>query len=164
MPLIVLVLLLACVGCSRPAEKVASQEVPAQSTTGPFASGRRYDDREQGIEYKGSWWKDHQFPQTSGQSLTYSEKSGDEFRIPFTGSAITYVFTQAANRGIAEVKIDGVAQGRINQYAGQTKWQMVQRFGGLNPGTHTLEVRVTGDKDPKSAGIFVDLDAFEVEP
>jgi len=62
------------------------------------------------------------------------------------------------------VRIDGGTPVRINQYSPPAKWQEKQRFGGLSPGAHTLEVRVSGDKDPKSGGLFVDLDAFEVEP
>ena len=162
---IVLVLLVAGCGCGRPDEKAASKDVPAQpaAATGPFAPGY-YDDGDQRIEYKGKWWPDHQFPLSSGHSITYSDKPGDTFRIAFTGSAITYVFTRALNRGFAEVRIDGGAPVRINQYSGPVKWQEKERFGGLNPGAHTLEVRVSGDKDAKSGGLFVDLDAFEVEP
>lgn len=140
------------------------RDVSATSDTSPFAPGRRYDDLEGRITYTGSWLHDLQFPESSGQSITYSDTTGNRCRIAFTGSAITYVFTQAANRGIAEVSIDGRIQARINQYSAQTLWQSMQRFGGLNPGVHTLEVRVSGEKDPRSAGAFVDLDAFEVEP
>ena len=159
---IVLALLAAGLGCGRQSEKATSQ-APAPDNS-PFAPGRRYDDLEARVQYSGAWFHDHQFPQSSGQSLTYSDKNGAQFRIAFTGSAITYVFTQAANRGIAEVKIDGQPRDRINQYSSQTVWQAKQRFEGLTPGTHTLEVGVSGEKDPQAAGKFVDLDAFEVEP
>ena len=154
---IMLVVLLAASGCGRGSEKATSTESAA------LAPGH-YDDRDKKIEYKGSWWPDHQFPESSGKSITYSDKAGDTFRVAFTGSAITYVFTKALNRGIAEVKIDGGPPVQINQYLGPTEWQAKQRFGGLNPGPHTLEVSVSGKKDPASSGLFVDLDAVEVEP
>jgi len=159
----VLILFLAASGCSRQSETAASPDRWAQGTLATLAPGH-YDDQDQRVEYKGKWWPDHQFPQSSDQSITYSDKPGDTFRIAFTGSAITYVFTRALNRGIAEVRIDGGPAVRINQYSGPTKWQEKQRFGGLSPGAHTMEVRVSGDKDPASGGLFVDLDAFEVEP
>jgi hypothetical protein len=158
---IALILFLAASGCERKAG--SSPERFAQGTLATLPPGH-YDDQDQRVEFKGKWWPDHQFPQSSGQSITYSDKPGDTFRIAFTGSAITYVFTKALNRGIAEVKIDGGPAVRINQYSAPTLWQEKQRFGGLSPGTHTLEVRVSGDKDPASGGLFVDLDAFEVEP
>jgi hypothetical protein len=116
------------------------------------------------VEYSGLWRPDLQFPKSSAASLTYSDTPGATFRITFSGRAITYVFTQAANRGIAEAAIDGGPKTRINQYSGTTNWQVSQRFTGLKPGVHTLEVRVSGERDPRSNGLFVDLDAFEVDP
>ena len=160
---IVLIVLLGAAGCNRKSETAGTENHWAQGSLANVASGR-YDDQDQRVEYKGKWWVDHQFPQSSGQSITYSDKIGDTFRIAFTGSAITYVFTKALNRGIAEVKIDGGAAVRIDQYSASTLWQEKQRFGGLSPGSHTMEVRVSGDKNPASGGLFVDLDAFEVEP
>jgi len=159
--LIMLVLLLAATGCG--GEKASVPEGWSHGALATVGPGH-YEDGDQKVEYKGKWWPDHQFPQSSGQSITYSDKPGDTFRFAFNGSAITYVFTQALNRGIAEVKIDGGAAVRINQYSRATQWQTKQRFGGLSSGNHTLEVRVSGEKDPASGGLFVDLDAFDVEP
>jgi len=158
-----LLLFLALSGCNRQSETAASPSHWAQGSIATLASGR-YDDQDQRVEYKGKWWLDHQFPQSSGQSITYSDKPGDTFRIAFTGTAITYVFTRALNRGIAEVKIDASPAVRVNEYSAATQWQQKERFGGLSAGAHTMEVRVSGEKDPASGGLFVDLDAFEVEP
>ena len=129
----------------------------------PLAPGR-YDDLEERVSFSGSWQPDFQFPETSGQSLTYSDAPGESFRITFTGSALTYVYTEAANRGIAEITIDGGSNVRVDQYSRTTHWQTARRFAGLQAGVHTLEVRVSGEKDPQSNGLFVDLDAFVVEP
>ena len=156
------ILLFAC-GCSSGSESGRPVNGWASGSLATVASGH-FDDQDKRIEYKGKWWSDHQFPESSGQSITYSDKPGDTLRISFTGSAVTYVFTRALNRGIAEAKFDGGAPVRINEYSAQTKWQEKQKFGGLPAGTHTLEVRVTGEKDPASNGLFVDLDAFDVEP
>jgi hypothetical protein len=160
---VVLIVFLAASGCKRQTETVATPNHWAEGSLATVSSGH-YDDQDQRVEYKGKWWSDHQFPESSGQSITYSDKPGDTFRIAFTGSAITYVFTRALNRGIAEVRVDAAPAVRINQYSGPTKWQEKQRFSGLSAGTHTMEVRVSEDKDPVSGGLFVDLDAFEVEP
>jgi hypothetical protein len=139
------------------------RDLTAPLDTSPFAPGR-YDDLAERIEYSGSWRPDLQFPESSDQSVTYSDTPGNRFRITFTGRAITYLFTKAVNRGIADVTIDGRPQARINQYSAQTLWQSKYRFGGLTSGIHTLEVQVSGEKDPSSNGVFVDLDAFVVEP
>jgi hypothetical protein len=158
---IMLVLCVAAAGCG--GERAEPPEGWSQGTLATVPPGH-YEDRDQRVEYKGKWWPDHQFPQSSDQSITYSDKQGDTFRFAFNGSAITYVFTKALNRGIAEVRIDGGPAVRINQYSRATQWQAKQRFGGLSSGNHTLEVRVSGEKDAASGGLFVDLDAFDVEP
>jgi len=158
--LITLVLLLTATGCG---EKTAAPEGWSHGTLATVGPGH-YEDGDQKVEYKGKWWPDHQFPQSSSQSITYSDKPGDTFRFAFNGSTVTYVFTEALNRGIAEVRIDDGPPVRINQYSRATQWQTKQRFGGLSAGNHTLEVKVSGDKDPASGGLFVDLDAFDVEP
>jgi hypothetical protein len=157
---IAVLVLAAGVGCGRLTDKEASR--PPENT--PFAPGRRYEDFEARIKYNGSWVHETKFPLTSSQSVSYSQKPGDNFQIAFTGSAITYIFTQAVNRGIAEVMIDGQPVDRISLYSLETVWQAKHRFGGLKPGTHTFEVRVSGEKDPHATGTYVDLDAFEVEP
>jgi len=139
------------------------RDVHAPPETAPIPPGR-YDDLDMRVQYIGPWRPDVQFPDSSAASLTYSDTPGAAFRITFTGRAITYVFTQAANRGIAEVTIDGGSKTRINQYSGTTNWQASQRFNGLKPGVHTLKVRVSGEKDAQSKGLFVDLDAFQIDP
>jgi len=139
------------------------RDVNAPPDTAPIPPGH-YDDLDEHIQYTGAWRPDLQFPESSAASLTYSDAPGATFSVTFTGRAITYVFTEAANRGIAEVTIDGGAKLRINQYSSSTHWQTTRQFDGLKPGVHTMEVRVSGDKDSLSNGLFVDLDAFVVEP
>jgi hypothetical protein len=106
---------------------------------------------------------DDQFAQASGHSVSYSEQTGDKLVLTFEGTAVTYVYTRALNRGVAEVWIDGALVRTLNQYSANTAWQSSTRFAGLAPGVHTFEVRVTGRKDPKSSGTHVDLDAVTVE-
>ena len=66
------------------------------------------------------------------------------------------------NRGIAQVLIDGTERLRIDQYAPQTVWQASSPIRGLKPSVHTFELRVTGEKDRRSSGAFVDFDGFVV--
>jgi hypothetical protein len=139
------------------------KDVNAPPDTAPIPPGR-YDDLDAHIEYAGPWHLDLQFPESSDASLTYSDTPGASFSVTFNGRGITYVYTQAFNRGIAEVTIDGGPKVRFNQYSIDTHWQATHQFDGLKPGVHTMEVRVSGEKDPRSNGLFVDLDAFVVEP
>ena len=121
-----------------------------------------WDDLDDRIEYLGRWLHDRQFPQTSGQSVTYSGDVGDSFGFKFTGSKITYIYTKAANRGRALVLIDGHEAARIDMYSAETQWQARTVFEKLGDGTHSFEVRILEDKDPRSAGRAVDLDGIVV--
>lgn len=140
--------------------RLRDAETPIPKDTRPLAPGT-HDDTEPRIEYTGAWLHDKQFTEPVGQSLSYSDAAGDALKLTFEGREILYTFTRAANRGIAEVWIDGRLARRINQYAAQTEWQSSTKFP-VNPGEHSFELRVTGRKDRKSTGVFVDLDAVTV--
>jgi hypothetical protein len=123
-----------------------------------------YDDLDTRIEYAGSWMHDRQFQQASGGSITYSNQRGDVLRLFFEGTSITYVYTKTFNRGIVEVVIDRKFRGRINLYSKETQWQQQTTFSGLEPGPHTLELKVGSRKDPQSRDYYVDLDRFVIQP
>lgn len=114
------------------------------------------------IEYHGAWTKDLQFWQAAAGSLAYSDVPGDALKFAFAGRGITYVYTRAANRGMAEVLIDGLPRAAINLYARETQWRAETVFPELAAGRHTIEVRVMKEKDPKSSNYYVDLDRFIV--
>ena len=140
---------------------VRDHAVLLREDTQPIPPGQ-WDDLDDRIEYIGHWLHDRQFPQSSGQSVTYSGDAGDTFGFKFTGSRIVYIYTKAANRGRALVLIDGHEAGRIEMYSAETQWQARTVFEKLGPGAHTFEVRILEDKDPRSAGRAVDLDGVVV--
>jgi hypothetical protein len=122
-----------------------------------------WDDLDHRIEYTGHWLHDRQFPKSSGQSLTYSGEVGDSFQFTFSGTGITYIFTEAENRGKALVLIDGREAARIDMYSPNIKWQTKKVFGPLGAGMHTFQVRILADKNPRSAARAVDIDAVVVK-
>lgn len=142
--------------------RVRDAEIPIPKDTRPLAPGT-HDDSEPRIEYTGAWLHDKQFAEPVGHTLSYSDAPGDALKLTFEGSGITYIYTRAANRGIGEVWIDDKLARRVNSFAAQTEWQAAVTIS-LRPGAHTFELRVTGRKDRKSSGSFVDLDAVEVLP
>ena len=129
---------------------------------GPLPSGT-YDDTHRNIRYTGNWIKDLQFKQASKGSLTYTNEAGANIRFLFHGSEITYVYTKALNRGIAEIIIDGASKGTVDLYSRDTQWQSSTRFGDLPVGDHELVIRVTGTNNPASSGAWVDLDALVIK-
>ena len=142
---------------------VLDQPVAKPREVSPVGPGT-YDDMDQGIEYSGFWLHDRQFAESAGRSITYSNHPGDTLRFFFSGRSLTYVYTQAANRGTAEILIDRQSRGRVDLYSGDTKWQQKTVFGGLDPGPHSLELRILKRKDPHASDYFVDVDALVVEP
>ena len=139
----------------------AAPELSAVEAT-PAEPGA-YDDADPHIDYRGAWMKDLQFPQASKGSITYSGMPGDTVRLRFSGREITYVYTKALNRGIAQVIIDGRPVASINLYSPEIQWQAQSVFAGLEQGPHWIEIRVSDQKDPRSSGTFVDVDRFVVK-
>jgi hypothetical protein len=123
-----------------------------------------YDDRDFKIDYEGAWTQDLQFAEPWDHSITYSNQRGASLSFLFDGSAITYVYTKAFNRGMAEISIDGQKLAPISLYSPRIEWRAQTVFDGLRAGEHTIEIRVSGEKEPGATDYFVDLDRFVVNP
>lgn len=63
---------------------------------------------------------------------------GDLFRVAFEGTGITWVYTKASNRGLAEVRVDGIRMGLVDLYSKEPLWQARSSFGDLGPGPHVM--------------------------
>ncbi|MEI9815243.1 MAG: GlyGly-CTERM sorting domain-containing protein [Acidobacteriota bacterium] len=137
-------------------------ELPLERDTTAMLAGL-HDDTEQRVEYSGQWLHDPQFSQPVKGTVSYADKPGDFLRIWFEGRALTYIFTKAPNRGIGEIWLDDKFVRRVNQYADEVTWQSSVRIDGFVPGVHKFEIRVTGAKDKRASGAFVDFDALRVE-
>ena len=76
--------------------------------------------------------------------------------------AVTYHYATSRKGGIAEIFIDGVSQGTIDYlgFVGDTaldpQFGVSRRFGGLQPGSHTFEIRSTGN-----GAVYVDQFCLE---
>ena len=123
----------------------------------------RYDDPDPRITLKAAWTRDTQFPDASQHTVSYSNIPGASASLAFRGSAITYLYTRASNRGIAEVFIDGARRDRRDLYSTQTVWRSQSRYEGLGAGEHVIVIRVTGERNPLASDSFVDLDGLVVE-
>jgi len=120
-----------------------------------------FDDINDDVVYSGLWTHGS-FPEAAGGTVSYSNSPGAAARLQFEGSEITWVYTKAFNRGIAEIKLDGIARGDVDLYSPKNVWQARKTFGGLPPGKHTFEVIVAGRKDAAARDRYVDLDALIV--
>jgi hypothetical protein len=115
------------------------------------------DDLNEAIQYVGDW-KHGNFEGSREGTLSYSNDPGAVARVSFEGSEITYGYTKAFNRGLAEIRIDGASKGKVDLYSGATVFQQKSTYSHLGQGRHTLEIVVTGEKSPQSADRYVDVD------
>jgi hypothetical protein len=123
----------------------------------------RYDDPDPRINLNAAWTRDTQFPDASQHTVSYSNIPGASASLAFRGNAITYVYTRASNRGIAEVFIDGARKDRLDLYSPRTVWRSQSRYEGLGAGEHVIEIRVTGERNPLASDCFADIDGLVVE-
>ena len=122
-----------------------------------------YDDYDPALLFRGDWTKSSSFDGPDRHTISYSDIPGSEAQIVFEGTALTYEYTKAENRGLAEVIIDGASQGTVDLYSLNTEWQTRTRFCCFAAGKHVAVIRVVGRANPKSKGLFIDLDSFTVE-
>ena len=121
-----------------------------------------YDDFDPAIVFHGPWIRDKIWPQTYAHTVTYSSVPGSEVRLAFQGASLTYVYTRAANRGMADIAIDGARKSTLDLYSPQAEWQSRTTFE-LGAGRHLAVITILPDKNPKSSDRFIDVDAFEVQ-
>lgn len=137
-------------------------EHPERARSQPPLPPGIHEDTDRGILYSGAWTYGPDFPQAAAGTVTYSNEPGAGFRASFSGSRITYVYTRAFNRGMAEVTIDGVVRATLDLYSPAILWQSSTAFDALPDGTHTLLVRVLGRRAPASQDCYIDLDQLIV--
>jgi glycosyltransferase involved in cell wall biosynthesis len=143
-------------------EPVCSAAAPLPVEPVLTAKPGTYDDLDPTILLRGDWERGDSFDPAFDRTVTYTDIPGAEIRFAFEGTELTYVFTKAANRGIAVISIDGVVRKTVDLYSLDPQWQSTVRFSGLGPGRHLVVIRVTGENRAEATGKFVDLDAFRV--
>ncbi len=81
----------------------------------------------------------------------------------FTGTSLKYYSTKNRNIGIAAFSIDGGAEEEVDLYQSSKQDQaLVYEAKSLQPGTHTLKVRVTGKKNSAATDCVIVADKIEV--
>ena len=114
------------------------------------------------VTYPAGSWTRTALSGSYGGYVKHASASGARARFAFTGDEVAWISTTGANRGKAEVWLDGVKVKTIDLYSATTQpRRVVFSQGGLAPTrSHTLQVRVLGTKNASSSGKRVDIDAF----
>lgn len=124
----------------------------------------RYEQTDSHISWAGAW-SNILDAGASGGSRKYSNDKTTPASCSFTfmGPCIKWLGTKAANRGMAEVIIDGVSMPTpVDLYSSATKKQEVLFENcSLSDCVHTITIKVKNTKNPLSTGYYIDVDAFE---
>lgn len=96
-------------------------------------------------------------------TTSWSSTAGRTVTIRFTGTQIRLYGERDPRHGIGEVFLDGTRKARLDYYAAsRAENRLMWRSAILPAGTHTLTLRVTGQKNRSSAGHIVPLDRVAV--
>lgn len=118
------------------------------------------------VEYAGNW--------LSGSGCGNQCYRGDDHWSWEVGATATYRFTgtqlalfsvRDVGNGIAAISIDGGPETRHDYFSSPRQGQVMNyRTPKLPPGEHTVTVRVTGEKNPRSSSAVISIDRAEVWP
>ena len=132
---------------------------PCPREVDPVTACRDCDDANWRISFSGNWERGV-FEGPAEQTLTYTMEVGAVARAAFAGSAVTYVYTKAYNRGLAAIVVDGVQKAVVDQASPEIEWQASTTIDGLAPGNHTIEIRALGRPNPMPFDVYIDVDAI----
>ncbi|HBG25578.1 MAG: hypothetical protein A2Y10_05000 [Planctomycetes bacterium GWF2_41_51] len=128
------------------------------SSTGNIVSFLRFEPLDPGPMIRtGSW--NGGYSVVTEQPFWYSSSTNASISRSFTGTGIKLISTSWQDSGIAEIQIDGIVHTSLDLYQHNGvngipyEWEVT----GLNNGTHTILVRVTGTKNPLSGGNSVNV-------
>lgn len=145
--------------------------MPASAGTQPppAGGGSRFEENASAASYScpsGSQW--HTVSNDalySGGSASTSMAAGCRVRFSFSGTGVDWIGYADEWSGIADVYLDGAPVATVDTYASPAQSEVVlYSAGGLESGTHVLEIEVTGTRRATSAGDWITVDAFDVAP
>lgn len=114
------------------------------------------------IKYSSAWSVVSETYATDGR-YRISNASGATATFTFTGDNVTWITAKGPAYGKAEVFIDGTSKGQVDLYNATQVWQHQQGYTGLGAGSHTITIKVLGQKNASSTGYGVVVDAFAVK-
>ncbi len=154
----------------------ATQDLPS-GDPGPSTGWINDDGRSSGVgslTYSGTWnsgngcaaqcfWGDDHWTDRAGATATFT----------FTGTQLALLSVRDVGNGIAAISVDGGAEQRVDFYGLRPyNGEALQRIRvgealnylspRMNYGTHTVTVRVTGEKHPASDAANISIDRAEV--
>jgi hypothetical protein len=126
----------------------------------------KIDGNDTNISYSNNWytWTDANANYFGG-SVKYSDEANATATLSFIGNKVRFYATKNVQKGIFEAILDGQSQGMIDCFASGSNLAdstSVYESGDLSWGSHTLVIKVTGNKNPLAGFSFISVDAFEI--
>jgi GH25 family lysozyme M1 (1,4-beta-N-acetylmuramidase) len=130
---------------------------PAPTSTQGFATPTEVEQDSSAISYA---WRTVSKTSAYGGSYTVEHRAGATASFGFSGTSITWYTATGPAQGKAAVRIDGSSRGTFDQYASHAGFRVARTFDGLDPGAHTITVRVLGRGRASATDTQVVVDAF----
>ena len=134
---------------------------PSATTQPPSASWKRIQQNASGVTRTGTWYSIAS-SSASGGSYMRSNMTGATATFTFSGTGVRWMGISSTTGGIANVTLDGVSVGSVDQYSPSATFGkvMFQRTG-LSSATHTLKITVSGRRNASATQGQTFLDAFD---
>jgi hypothetical protein len=136
---------------------------------GSPGAATRIEETGPGVSATGAWsLRGAETAAFSGGSAGSADAAGAALTLDFSGTAVTWIGLKCSACGIANVSLDGVAVGAVDTAGAAAPGspglasEPVFSASGLAPGSHRLEITVTGTTN--TGGAHVIVDAFDVAP
>src|SRR5690606_25637224 len=114
------------------------------------------------FDYTGTWNSSSSSSKFRGDDH-YSSTAGSTYSYKFIGTKATLYATKDKHHGIAAVSIDGGSEKMVDLYSSSRSHQaVIFTSPELPSSSHTIRVRVTGNKSPSSSGTVVTADRLDV--
>jgi hypothetical protein len=117
------------------------------------------------LTLQGSWQQDASVRPSHGGTLSCAHESGATCVLHFTGRAVVWHSRLGAEGDLARVTIDGGDPVQVSCYSADEipGWPLFER-AWPDAREHVLKIEVLGQRDKRSAGARVWLDAVSIEP
>jgi hypothetical protein len=122
-----------------------------------------FEETDPAITYTGTW-NPYACISCSDGNLKYSNQTGARATFSFTGTGIKWITAKGPMMGKALVYLDSVNMGLVDLYGPTVRAKVVLQKLGLSPGSHTVILAVSGQKNVAATDTIIGVDAFEVVP
>lgn len=107
-------------------------------------------------------WKKLGAAPASGGAYTLADLAQSTTTLTFRGTSVSWYTVTARNHGKAQVWIDGVLKGTVDNYSAATAYNVRRLYTGLSDTVHTVKVVVLGQRRVGSSGTVIGLDRWVV--